>query len=123
MFSFSGLKTSLRYMLVKLSDEELHEQFNDICASYQFAIIDILVKKMEQVLEQKNFRSIGLSGGVSNNRRLRMCVQELSEKNKINCYIPELKYTVDNASMIAFAAAVDEKHISKEINFDPNWKL
>jgi N6-L-threonylcarbamoyladenine synthase len=44
-FSFSGLKTNLRYMLEKLSDEDLRRQFNDICAGYQFAVVDILVKE------------------------------------------------------------------------------
>ncbi|MDR1907019.1 MAG: tRNA (adenosine(37)-N6)-threonylcarbamoyltransferase complex transferase subunit TsaD [Puniceicoccales bacterium] len=122
-FSFSGLKTSLRYMLEKLNDEELHGQFNDICASYQFAIVDILVKKMEQVLLQGNFRSIGLSGGVSNNRLLRERVQKLGEEKKIMCYLPWPKYTGDNASMIAFAVAADETHLSKAVDFYPNWKL
>ncbi|MDR1435002.1 MAG: tRNA (adenosine(37)-N6)-threonylcarbamoyltransferase complex transferase subunit TsaD [Puniceicoccales bacterium] len=122
-FSFSGLKTSLRYRLEKLSDEALREQFNDICASYQFAIIDILAKKMEQVLFQGNFRSIGLSGGVSNNRQLRTRIGELGKENGIVCHIPEAKYTGDNASMVAFAAAVDETHTLKAINFYPNWKL
>jgi N6-L-threonylcarbamoyladenine synthase len=122
-FSFSGLKTSLRYMLEKLTDDELLIQFNDICASYQFAIVDILVKKMEQILSRKNFRSIGLSGGVSNNRLLRERVQKLGEEKQMLCHLPEPKYTGDNASMIAFAAAVDLSHASQLIDFYPNWQL
>jgi N6-L-threonylcarbamoyladenine synthase len=122
-FSFSGLKTSLRHLLEKLSDEELREQFNNICASYQFAVVDVLAKKMEQALSQRNFRSIGLSGGVSNNRPLRKRVQRLGEINQIACYLPAPKYTGDNASMVAFAAAFDESHASKVVDFYPNWKL
>jgi N6-L-threonylcarbamoyladenine synthase len=122
-FSFSGLKTSLRYMLEKLSDEDLRGQFNDICASYQFSIVDILVKKMEQILSQRNFRSIGLSGGVSNNGSLRERLSELGKKYGLQCHMPQTKYTGDNASMIAFAAAVDESHASKIIDFYPNWQL
>ncbi|MDR0418571.1 MAG: tRNA (adenosine(37)-N6)-threonylcarbamoyltransferase complex transferase subunit TsaD [Puniceicoccales bacterium] len=122
-FSFSGLKTSLRYMLEKLSDEDLRIQFNDICASYQFAIVDILVRKMEQVLMQGKFCSMGLSGGVSNNCFLRKSVLALGKKYGIPCHIPEAKYTGDNASMVAFAAAVDESHTSKTIDFYPNWRL
>jgi N6-L-threonylcarbamoyladenine synthase len=122
-FSFSGLKTSLRHMLEKLGDEDLRCQFNDICASYQFAVVDILVKKMEQILSQKNFRSIGLSGGVSNNRSLRDRVQKLGEEKQMACHLPKPKYTGDNAAMIAFAAAADKPHASKIINFYPNWKL
>jgi N6-L-threonylcarbamoyladenine synthase len=122
-FSFSGLKTSLRYGLEKLTDGELHGQFNDICASYQFAIVDILVKKMDQILSRKKFRSIGLSGGVSNNRSLRGRVSELGKKYGLPYYIPQAKYTGDNASMIAFAAAVDGSHASNAIDFYPNWRL
>ncbi|MDR1366949.1 MAG: tRNA (adenosine(37)-N6)-threonylcarbamoyltransferase complex transferase subunit TsaD [Puniceicoccales bacterium] len=122
-FSFSGLKTSLRYMLEKLSDEDLRIQFNDICASYQFAIVDILVKKMEQVLMQGGFCSMGLSGGVSNNSFLRKSALALGKKYGVQCHIPEAKYTGDNASMIAFAVAVDESHASKIIDFYPNWRL
>ncbi|MDR2628382.1 MAG: tRNA (adenosine(37)-N6)-threonylcarbamoyltransferase complex transferase subunit TsaD [Puniceicoccales bacterium] len=122
-FSFSGLKTSLRYLLEKLNDEELREQSNNICASYQFAVVDVLTKKMEQALSQGNFRSIGLSGGVSNNQFLRKRVQKLVEIKQIACHLPEPKYTGDNASMIAFAAAFDESHSAEIVDFYPNWKL
>ncbi|MDR3317201.1 MAG: tRNA (adenosine(37)-N6)-threonylcarbamoyltransferase complex transferase subunit TsaD [Puniceicoccales bacterium] len=122
-FSFSGLKTSLRYMLEKLTDDELHKQFNDICAGYQFAVIDILAKKMEQVFLQGNFKSIGLSGGVANNKLLRERVRMIGSKYKVACYIPAAQYTGDNGSMVTFAAAVDEAHTTKEIDFFPNWKL
>ncbi|MDR0590592.1 MAG: tRNA (adenosine(37)-N6)-threonylcarbamoyltransferase complex transferase subunit TsaD [Puniceicoccales bacterium] len=123
VFSFSGLKTSLRYLLEKLSAGELRRHFSDICASYQFAVVDILVKKMKQAMNQGNFRSIGLSGGVANNRLLRERVGNLGEEKKIMCHLPILKYTGDNASMIAFAAAVDGPHTTKIIDFQPNWQL
>ncbi|MDR2200942.1 MAG: tRNA (adenosine(37)-N6)-threonylcarbamoyltransferase complex transferase subunit TsaD [Puniceicoccales bacterium] len=122
-FSFSGLKTSLRYMLEKLNDEDRCGQFSDICASYQFAVVDILARKMEQNLKRGNFKSVGLSGGVANNRQLRMRVQELGVKYGIHCYLPQPKYTGDNASMIAFAAGVDGRHTLKEIDFYPRWSL
>jgi N6-L-threonylcarbamoyladenine synthase len=123
VFSFSGLKTSLRYLLEKLSPDEFYEHFNDICASYQFAVIDILVKKMRQALDQGNFRSIGLSGGVANNRLLRERVGNLGEEKKMICHLPPPQYTGDNASMIAFAAAVDGPHATNIIDFQPNWRL
>jgi N6-L-threonylcarbamoyladenine synthase len=122
-FSFSGLKTSLRYMLEKLSDGELRGQFNDICAGYQFAVVDILTKKMGQALSQHHFRSIGLSGGVANNQQLRLRIQKLGERNGVACYMPAAKYTGDNGAMIAFAAAVDGVHTLRGIDFHPNWKL
>jgi N6-L-threonylcarbamoyladenine synthase len=123
VFSFSGLKTSLRYLLEKLSADELREHFSDICASYQFAVVDILVKKMQQALDRGNFRSIGLSGGVANNRLLRERVGNLGKGKKIMCHLSAPQYTGDNASMIAFAAAVDGPHTTKIIDFQPNWPL
>ncbi|MDR2807296.1 MAG: tRNA (adenosine(37)-N6)-threonylcarbamoyltransferase complex transferase subunit TsaD [Puniceicoccales bacterium] len=122
-FSFSGLKTSLRYMLEKLSTDALKGQFNDICASYQWAIIDILIKKMKQALIRGNFRSIGLCGGVSNNGLLRSRLQELAAAHSIPYYLPQARYTGDNASMIAFAAAIDFAHSAEAIDFYPNWPL
>jgi N6-L-threonylcarbamoyladenine synthase len=123
VFSFSGLKTSLRYLLEKLDADALGEHFGDICASYQLAVVDILVKKMKQALERGNFRSMGLSGGVSNNRLLRERVRYLGEEKKIICHLPEPRYTGDNASMIAFAAAVDGAHGTEMVDFRPNWPL
>lgn len=122
-FSFSGLKTSLRYFLEKLADEALQEQFADICASYQLAVIDVLVKKTEQALEKKNYRSVGISGGVSNNRLLRERISVMGKRFGIPVLLPQAKYTGDNASMIAFAAAVDPQHTLSTIDFKPNWPL
>jgi tRNA A37 threonylcarbamoyltransferase TsaD len=50
-------------------------------------------------------------------------VQELSEEKQMACHLPDSRYTGDNASMIAFAAAIDDSHASKVIDFYPNWKL
>ena len=122
-FSFSGLKTSLRYLLEKLSDAELQKQFCDLCASYQFAVIDILVHKLCQVLDSSAFKSISVCGGVSNNGYLRERVQQLSEDFGIPLYLPLKKYTGDNASMVAFAAEKDPQHTVSEIDFRPNWRL
>lgn len=122
-FSFSGIKTSLRYRLEALTETELKEQFHDICAGYQRAIIDILVRKLRQALQHDHFGSIGLSGGVANNRLLRERVQELGEAMQLPVFLPKPKYTGDNASMIAFAAAIDPAHTTDTIDFKPNWPL
>ncbi len=122
-FSFSGLKTSLRYFLEKFNKIELEENFSDICASYQFAVVDILSKKMKQVLLKEKFNSISLSGGVANNTLLRENIIALGQEFELPVYIPEPKYTGDNSSMIAFAAYVDQNHTSLNVDFLPNLTL
>lgn len=122
-FSFSGLKTSLRYFLEKLDDQQFESEKNDICASYQFAVIEALINKVEQCFGNGKFASIGISGGVSNNRYLRECMQNFAVKMHTELFMPKKKYTGDNASMIAWAAAMDTEHIIQSIDFYPNLKL
>lgn len=106
-FSFSGLKTSLRYRLEKMTDSELQVELADICASYQEAVVQALIKKTQQALEKVTYASLGLSGGVSNNKRLRELFGGIGQKHQLPCYIAEPRHTGDNAAMIAFAAYVD----------------
>ncbi|MCC5833317.1 MAG: tRNA (adenosine(37)-N6)-threonylcarbamoyltransferase complex transferase subunit TsaD [Opitutales bacterium] len=106
-FSFSGLKTSLRYTLEKLADAELESAFADICASYQQAVVDALVLKTRQVLQGGGWRSLGLSGGVANNSVLREAFQQLGKSQRLPVHIAEPRHTGDNATMIAFASWVD----------------
>lgn len=106
-FSFSGLKTSLRYQLEKMSDAELADAMPSICASYQKAVIDQLTGKTKHLLEGGGYRSLGLSGGVSNNRALRAAMEKLARRYRLPCWIAEPKHTGDNAGMIAFATQVD----------------
>ncbi|MFT3782132.1 MAG: tRNA (adenosine(37)-N6)-threonylcarbamoyltransferase complex transferase subunit TsaD [Nibricoccus sp.] len=106
-FSFSGLKTSLRYLLEKMSPEEVAARMPDLCASYQQAVIDALVRKTLGALEQERYASIGLSGGVANNRTLRAAMEKLGAKRRLPVLIAQPKHTGDNAGMIAFAAWAD----------------
>ena len=118
-FRFSGLKTSLRYFLEKLSPETIETQKASICASYQAAVTDTLVCKVRQVLGAKNFRSLGVSGGVSNNQRLRRQLQQVADREKIPLFMPKRKYCGDNAAMIAFAAS----WVASAVQLDPNRTL
>jgi N6-L-threonylcarbamoyladenine synthase len=102
--SFSGLKTALRYQLEKMSDDALSAALPDLCASYQEAILAQLAAKTESALQSTPCRSIGLSGGVANNRALRARMGQLAERRKIPLLIAEPKHCGDNAGMIAFAA-------------------
>lgn len=111
-FSFSGLKTSLRYQLEKMSDGELAGELPNICASYQAAVIDQLTGKTKHLLEGGGYRSLGLSGGVSNNRALRAAMEKLARRYRLPCLIAEPQHTGDNAGMIAFAAHADPQGLA-----------
>jgi N6-L-threonylcarbamoyladenine synthase len=108
-FSFSGLKTSLRYLLEKMSADDVRSKLPDLCASYQQAVVDALVRKTRAALGQGEgrFRSLGLSGGVANNRTLRAALQTTAKHQRIPFLAAEPKHTGDNAGMIAFAAWAD----------------
>ncbi|HSH09716.1 MAG TPA: tRNA (adenosine(37)-N6)-threonylcarbamoyltransferase complex transferase subunit TsaD [Oceanipulchritudo sp.] len=123
-FSFSGLKTSLRYTLEKLSDAELKAAMGDICASYQEAVVSALVRKTRHFLEHDSWRSLGLSGGVANNRRLRESYAAMGKKAGLPVHIAEPRHTGDNAAMIAFAAFSDRAGCRENPGaFDPSWEL
>ncbi len=113
-FSFSGLKTSLRYLLEKLNDTELELRKKDLCASYQQAVMDALVRKVGQVLEANSFRSFGVSGGVANNAILRAQLQALCHSAEVPLFLAQPKHTGDNAAMIAFAAFADPMHVVQD---------
>ena len=106
-FSFSGLKTALRYQLEKMSREEIEHRMADLCASYQQAVVDALVRKAGIALEAGAYRSVGLSGGVANNRSLRDAFATLARRHRVPLLAAEPRHTGDNAGMIAFAAWAD----------------
>ena len=102
-FSFSGLKTSLRYFLEK-ENIDLVKDIPDICASYQEAIIDALCLKLEQALTKKpHIRCVCLCGGVSNNENLQNRALEIADRHRLDFFAPLKQHTGDNAAMIAFA--------------------
>ncbi len=113
-FSFSGLKTSLRYRLEAMSDAELERDLPDLCASYQAAVVDQLMHRVKAACKGRAYRSLGLSGGVANNRTLRGRLQAFAEKRAVPALLAEPRHTGDNAAMIAFAAWVDPAHLSGE---------
>lgn len=113
-FSFSGLKTSLRYRIEKMNDADLEAALPDICASYQNAVIDQLSGKTRHLLAAGAYRSLGLSGGVSNNRALRAAMERLAQRHGIPCLLAQPRHTGDNAAMIGFAAFLDPGSCSSE---------
>jgi N6-L-threonylcarbamoyladenine synthase len=102
-FSFSGLKTSFLYFLrdrIKDNPDFIENNRADLCASLQNVIISILIGKLSKASDQTGIREIGIAGGVSANSGLRNAMTDEAEKRKWNLFVPELRYTTDNAAMI-----------------------
>src|SRR6202008_878686 len=107
-FSFSGLKTSLRYAVEAMGEAEVRAKTEDLCASYQQAVIDSLERKTESALEMGRYRGVGLSGGVPNNKTLRSAIEALARRRRARFLAAEPRHTGDNAGMIAFASWLDK---------------
>ncbi|MFZ6052253.1 tRNA (adenosine(37)-N6)-threonylcarbamoyltransferase complex transferase subunit TsaD [Halocola ammonii] len=105
-FSFSGLKTSLLYFIRDNEKENpnfLEENLNDICASYQQAIVTFLLQKLKRAARETGVKNICLAGGVSANSNLRNQLTELGESQGWKVFIPRFEYCTDNAAMIGIA--------------------
>lgn len=105
-YSFSGLKTSFLYSLRNWVAEEpnfIEENKADLCASLQHTIIEVLMKQLVRVAKEYKIKEIAIAGGVSANSELRNRITAEGKKRKWNTYLPEIKFTTDNAAMIAMA--------------------
>ena len=105
-YSFSGVKTSLLYFVrdeLAKDPEFMEKNKEDICASFQKTLIDILMDKLVKAAKQTGIREIAIGGGVSANSGLRSRVLEEGRKRGWKTYLPEFKFTTDNAAMIAIA--------------------
>lgn len=100
--SFSGLKTSARNFLA--SDAARGVARADIAASFQAAIVDVLIDRVERALAQQPYRALVLSGGVAANASLAEAFRRVSEAHGLPAYVPERRFCTDNAAMIAAAA-------------------
>lgn len=104
-FSFSGLKTSARVLLDRLGGVPEGGALADFCASFEEAIVDILVVKLRDACRSTGSKIAAISGGVSCNRRLRERAAEAMRSEGIELVLADPAYSTDNAAMIAFAAA------------------
>ena len=102
-FSFSGLKTALLYKLQAIPEQSRAAQAADIAASYQEAIVDVLVHKSFAAIRVSDARALAVVGGVSANSRLRALLQQRAASEDLRLSLPPLAYCTDNAAMIAAA--------------------
>lgn len=103
-YSFSGLKTSVLYFLQKQEKENpnfIQENLDDLCASIQKTIIDVLFIQLKKAIKSQGITQVALAGGVSANSGLRKRLIEEGEKNNWDVFIPKFEYCTDNAAMIA----------------------
>lgn len=114
-YSFSGLKTSFLYFLrdkIKENPNFIEENKEDLAASLEKTIVDILIKKLQKAVKETGINHVALSGGVSANTKLREAFQVRGQNKTWNIYIPKFSYTTDNAAMIAMNGYY--KYLDKE---------
>lgn len=103
-YSFSGLKTSFLYLLrdkEKENPDFVKGNLNDLCASIQATVVDILMSKLKKAAADLKIKNIAVAGGVSANSALRAAFHAYADKYKWNVFIPPVSFTTDNAAMIA----------------------
>ncbi|MFA6335369.1 MAG: tRNA (adenosine(37)-N6)-threonylcarbamoyltransferase complex transferase subunit TsaD [Bacteroidales bacterium] len=129
-YSFSGVKTSLLYFLrnsIKDDPEFISKNINDLCASFQYTLIEILMEKLLLAVKNTGIHEIAIAGGVSANSGLRDRIEMEGKKRGWKTYLPEFKFTTDNAAMIAitgyykfksgYACGLDVAPISRILDY------
>lgn len=104
--SFSGLKAAGQRMLEQMGPEKVQEQLPDLCASFQEAIVDVLIAKLDRAAKVYRTKRVILTGGVSANSRLRERATEWAHKKSLTLVIPPIRYCTDNAAMIGYAGVL-----------------
>ena len=102
-FSFSGLKTQILYFIQKnvaINPNFVAENINDICASIQYTIINILMDKLKLAVKETGINQVAIGGGVSANSGIRNALHEAQKKYGWKTFVPKFEYTTDNAAMI-----------------------
>ncbi|WP_417887477.1 tRNA (adenosine(37)-N6)-threonylcarbamoyltransferase complex transferase subunit TsaD [Zunongwangia sp.] len=105
-FSFSGFKTAVLYFVQKQVKEDpdfVEKNLEDICASIQYTIVEILKDKLKKAVKETGINQIAIGGGVSANSGIRNALLEAEKNHNWKCFIPKFEYTTDNAAMIAIA--------------------
>nr|WP_320118536.1 tRNA (adenosine(37)-N6)-threonylcarbamoyltransferase complex transferase subunit TsaD [uncultured Marinifilum sp.] len=114
-YSFSGLKTSFLYFVrdrIKENPNFIQENMNDLCASLQHTIVDILMNKVKRAAKETGIKQVAIAGGVSANSGLQEALHSAAEKFKWKVFVPQLGYSLDNAAMVAITGYF--KYLRKE---------
>lgn len=114
-YSFSGLKTNFLYFLrdrIKEDPDFVEKNKEDLCASLQHTIIEILLGKLKRAARETGIKEVTIAGGVSANSGLRNALKDAADKHKWNLIIPKFEYTMDNAAMIAITGYY--KYLAKD---------
>lgn len=126
-FSFSGLKTSFLYFVrgrVKEDKDFVKKRESDLCASLQKSIVDILNSKIINAVEKTGIERISVSGGVSANSALRSKLGREAKKRNWNVFFPEIRFTTDNAAMIAMAGYYKyKKNLFSSFDISPRARM
>ena len=101
--SFSGLKSAAQRLLDSMSDEEINNHLADLCASFQRAVCDVLVHKLDRAVTLTKSDKVVVTGGVSANSGLRLMAENWAIQKGVQLLIPPLRYCTDNAAMIGYA--------------------
>ncbi|GAB1415647.1 tRNA (adenosine(37)-N6)-threonylcarbamoyltransferase complex transferase subunit TsaD [Paludibacter sp.] len=112
-YSFSGLKTSFLYLVrdeIAKNTDFINENIHDLCASLQYTVVEILLKKLILASKDLNIKQIAVAGGVSANSELRKALIDTGKKLKWDVFIPPLSFTTDNAAMIAITGFLKYKN-------------
>jgi N6-L-threonylcarbamoyladenine synthase len=104
--SFSGLKSAGQRMLEQMGPEAVQARLPDLCASFQEAIVDVLLAKLDRAARVFRSQRVILTGGVSANSRLRARAEEWAQKNGRTLVVPPIRYCTDNAAMIGYAGVL-----------------
>ena len=110
-FSFSGLKTAVKYALEKMTKKQIEKQKADLAASFQKAAVDVLINKTLKAAKEYNAKIVMLAGGVAANKKLKKELRKEIKKElpNVQYLVPEVKLATDNGVMIAIAGYLRHK--------------
>ena len=122
-FSFSGLKTSLLYHVKRNPGLFEDGSLKDVAASYQEAVFDALIERVERALDAGTYKAFACVGGVARNQRLRAKLQSVATSYSLPLLVTDPEFCTDNAAMIAGLAGARGLSPTPTLDVDPNWPL
>ncbi len=128
-FSFSGIKTAFMYFLKKnttIDPDFIQKNLPDICASVQHTLVDVLMRKLNRMVQDTGINRVAIAGGVSANSGLRRAMESKRDSDGWKVFIPAFEYCTDNAAMIAIAAHyqyLEKDFAAWDLSPDPRMRI